>query len=90
MPTDVSKEQQIKDLKTRLNVLGEVVKQLEEKNMHLANKIMLLNIEKSQWSMEKIKQGNIISQALQTVNATNNQYLEENEKLKTRIRELGG
>ena len=54
----------------------------------LRAQVLLLETEKKQWDLEKETQKKIIEQALQQANATSNGYLEENNRLKERIREL--
>lgn len=83
-----SKGQQVKDLQRRLNIMGDAVKELEEKNRVLFSKMKILEAEKAQWEVEKVKQQFIIQQALQKSNATNNSYLEEVQQLQLRVREL--
>ena len=57
------------------------VKELEQFNA-------ILQAEKKQWELEKIFQQNIIQQALNRSNSTNNEYLEENKRLKEEIKRI--
>lgn len=54
----------------------------------LKQRIAILEAEKIQWEQQKLLQETIIQQALTSANATNNNYLEENSRLKEEIRRL--
>jgi hypothetical protein len=75
-------------LAQRIDSLGHAIKQLESEIESGKRMIGILEAEKLQWSHEKKVQESIIQQALNTSNATNNSYLEENNRLKEEIRLL--
>lgn len=64
--------------------------QLEKENLVLKNAIAILEAEKKQWEMSKILQQQIIQRTINISNATNNSYLEENNRLKEELRALKG
>jgi len=68
--------------------LSYAVEHLESENTFLKGQIDLLQAEKKQWQLDKAIQQDIIQRTLNTSNATNNQYLEENKALKEEINKL--
>jgi hypothetical protein len=72
----------------RLDSALDAVQHLEAKLAACDQLNNVLEAEKIQWSHEKINQQVVIQQALNQSNATNNSYLEENDRLKEEIRSL--
>jgi hypothetical protein len=73
--------QAIVRLERRIFDLEQTITDLRKTNEVLA-------ASEKQWAQDKMNQQNIIQMALNTSNATNNSYLEENKKLREQIQEL--
>lgn len=71
---------------TAEETIRKFLKQIEE----LQQRCTLLEMEKKQWETEKLIQQAIIQQALNKSNATSNEYLEENNKLKAELEKIRG
>jgi len=85
------------DLLRRLNIMSDAISRLDTENNLLKSQIQVLEAQKVQWEAEKIKQQMIIQQSLFASNNTNEQYLQENQslrseliKVKERLKELEG
>jgi hypothetical protein len=72
----------------RYESLREAVAVFEGQLREARSRIALLEAEKKQWEMEKLMQQAVIQQAVNTVNATSQSYLEENQRLRAENQRL--
>ena len=87
---DVPLEQQLAEYKQRLEAANGAIEKLQPEVNRLRMQVSLHEAQKAQWEGERLKQNTIIHQALSTSNTTSNDQLEEIERLRNKVRELGG
>ena len=74
----------------KYRAMAESCDDLQKENLQLRERMAIMEAEKAQWLQDKIKQQQIIQQALANSNQTSNAYLEENRRLQEEIRRLKG